>query len=464
MHRSAFRRVALGVTLAALCSCDRLSPSASGSSSAGTSAPAPDALCEHGVLAVACPKCNAKLEAVYRARGDWCEEHGFAESFCPICHPELGGRPDPDAAKTEHAKKERSASTAAAPADGTKVRLRTRAILEGIGLATAKATPATDGATLKVPARLAYDASRSAEINARSPGVVRSLLVDLGAPVKKGAQLATIESAGIGADRARLGAAQKRAVVAEQHLARITELERQGAASRRERLDAERDLSDAQGEAGALASELHAMGAAAGGGSVYGLTSPIDGVVARRTASIGTLVDTDTVLFHIVDARSLWAELDVPEADLEKIAIGAEIVVSFAALPADTFAARIASIAPEIDPHTRTAVARAALDNAGGKLRANMFGEAAVLGPAAPEAVVVPGEAVQTVGGQSLVFVRSGDLLFAVRHVTVAQRRGAQTVVREGLKAGEEIVTTGAFLLKTETLKDSIGGGCCAAD
>src|SRR5213594_2796022 len=46
-----------------------------------------------GVLEAVCTKCNPALIAVFKAKGDWCEEHGFPESFCPICHPERGGRP-----------------------------------------------------------------------------------------------------------------------------------------------------------------------------------------------------------------------------------------------------------------------------------------------------------------------------------------------------------------------------------
>jgi cobalt-zinc-cadmium efflux system membrane fusion protein len=350
------------------------------------------------------------------------------------------------------------------PPDGTKVRLRSRAILEGMGLATVKATPPTDGARLTLPARLVYDATKTAEINARSAGVVRTLLVDIGAAVKKGAPLAQVESAGVGADRARLTAAQTRVAVAEDRVRRLTELERDGAASRRDRMDAERELGDARAEAGALASGLTVVGASAGSGSTYTLTSPIDGVVAKRTASIGTMVDTHAVLFQIVDARTLWAEVDVPEAELGQVRAGAEVVLSFAALPAERFAARISSVAPEVEPHTRTAVARAAVDNASGSLRANMFGEAAVLGPAPSGGAAVPTEAIQSVSGTKLVFVRAEELLFEVRHVAVDQRRGAQTILKDGLKPGEEVATTGAFLLKTETLKDSIGAGCCEAD
>ncbi|MEK7316627.1 MAG: efflux RND transporter periplasmic adaptor subunit, partial [Candidatus Eisenbacteria bacterium] len=57
------------------------------------SAMAADLCSEHGVLRVVCTKCNPKLAVIFRANGDFCEEHGLPLSLCPIHHPERGGRP-----------------------------------------------------------------------------------------------------------------------------------------------------------------------------------------------------------------------------------------------------------------------------------------------------------------------------------------------------------------------------------
>lgn len=45
--------------------------------------------CEHGVTKAVCTRCNPKLAAVYKAKGDWCAEHERPESQCVLCHPEL---------------------------------------------------------------------------------------------------------------------------------------------------------------------------------------------------------------------------------------------------------------------------------------------------------------------------------------------------------------------------------------
>lgn len=50
---------------------------------------APAEVCEHGVKKSICTRCNPKLEALFRSKNDWCEEHKRAESQCVLCHPEL---------------------------------------------------------------------------------------------------------------------------------------------------------------------------------------------------------------------------------------------------------------------------------------------------------------------------------------------------------------------------------------
>jgi len=171
-----------------------------------------DELCgEHGVLEAVCTKCNPKLAPVFQAKGDWCEEHGFPESVCPICHPERGGKPGAAVSREE------------APADGTKVRFKSRDTARLAGITTAAAEARPGGARLTVLATIEYDATRRAEVNARSPGVVRALRADLGARVAAGAPLAVLESAAVGSERSRLVAARTRLAVAEENLARERE-------------------------------------------------------------------------------------------------------------------------------------------------------------------------------------------------------------------------------------------------
>jgi len=73
----------------------------------------------------------------------------------------------------------------------------------------------------------------------------------------------------------------------------------------------------------------------------------------------------------------------------------------------------------------------------------------------------VPRQALQQARGVPLVFVCLNDSLFETRRVQWLSNAASESILEGGVEAGERVVTTGSFLLKTETLKESIGPGCC---
>lgn len=407
---------------------------------------------EHGVLEAVCTKCNPKLIPVFQAKNDWCGEHGFPESFCPICHPERGGKPA------------KAVSSDDAPADGTKVKLKTDDVTRWAGIRTVAAAAAPEGRVVAVTVQLAYDATRVAEVNARSAGVVRKLLVDVGARVEAGAALAVLDSADVGADRSRLTAAQSRVRIAEENLERERQLAQKEYTTRREVLRAQHELDAARADVASLSASLAVVGANAGGANGYTATTPLGGVVTRRMVTVGKLAGVNELLFQVVDTSRMWAELDVPEADLAAVAVGAEVALGVDGLPGRTFRGPIHYLAPEVDPHTRTARARVALDNADGALRANMYGQARIAAGDGRPVVLVPRAAIQRAKGATLAFVRLAPDQFEARRVELGAGRDDSVEVTKGVRPGEQVVTEGSFLLKTETLKGSIGAGCCAAD
>lgn len=446
------RALIVSLVFALACKGDVPSQQTSASTQAGQSR------CEHGVQGDLCPKCNPELATIYQAKGDWCTEHQMPESFCPICHTDRNGRPI-DAPSEKKPK-----PSTKAPTDGMRVKLKSEAIVEGAGLISVVAVKAPAKTSLRFPARLAYDATRTADITANAGGVVRSVSIDLGAKVKAGAILATLDSADIGGDRSKLIAAQRRLKAAEDRLARVQKLETEGVLPMRDRVTAELAVDDARAEVSTLATGLGVAGAGSGNGGSYTISSPIDGVVTKRSASIGKLVEPKDPLFQVVDTTVMWAEIDVPEINAGSVLEGGEVVVTLPTVADEAFAGVVASVLPEVNPLTRTVTARVSLKNPRSRLRANMVGEAAVVGKTPEGGVLIPRAAIQTVDRTRFVFVRNAPLVYQVRHVTVPSKDGASALVTAGLEAGEEIVTTGSFLLKTETLRDSIGAGCCADD
>lgn len=424
---------------------------AAAASEVAAEAGAEGAFCkEHGVLEAVCTSCTPALIPVFQAKGDWCKEHAFPESFCPTCHPERRGRPAVDVQGD------------GAPGDGTKVAFTSKETARWAGIRVVKATERPRQSEIAVTAKIVCDASKVAEVTARSAGVLRSILVDVGAKVRAGSPLATVASAEVGAEQSRLQTARSRIQLATANYARQKQLHQEGIAAEKDAWAARQEWQAAKADLAAAKAALGVVGSADGGAG-YTLAAPIAGVVTARHAAIGRLVDTGKVLFEIVDTSSMWAEVEIPESEVAKTAEGQAVTLQVEGLADQTFSGVLSYVAPQIDPHTRTAKGRVALENPKGQLRANLFARGRISVAHAGSSVVVPRSAVQLAKGAHLVFVRLAQDEFEVRRVKVGAGDDQLVEIAGRVKAGDEVVTEGSFLLKTETLKESIGAGCCEA-
>lgn len=417
------------------------------------SAAADAAMCaEHGVLEAVCTTCNPKLRPIFQSRGDWCAEHEWPESFCPVCHPERGGRPAQDVTGDE------------APADRLRVKFADADVARKIGLETAEALAESAASVVLAPAVLVPDASRSAAVNVRVPGVIKAFRADLGSRVSAGSPLAEIESSGAAEDRARLSAARAQLEAAEAEHRREADLHAKGITAAKDLQAAAQAAEEARAAVEAASAAVGMAGASAGRSDTYTLVAPIDGIVTARRFTVGTLVDREEVVFEILDPSILWAEIDIPETQAARVAAGQRVLLEIDGIPGRTFEGTVRYVAPVVDPSTRTVRARASLGNADGALRANGYGRARILVPSPDAAALVPRSAVQEAKGVTLVFVPVAPDEFETRRVRVVPSDGDVVAVTSGIAPGERVVTTGSFLLKTETLKGSIGAGCCEVE
>jgi cobalt-zinc-cadmium efflux system membrane fusion protein len=108
---------------------------------------------------------------------------------------------------------------------------------------------------------------------------------------------------------------------------------------------------------------------------------------------------------------------------------------------------------------SRTVKVRVETPNSGLLLKPNMFIQGEVVGAAGTRAVLtLPADAVQSINGEPVVFVRVAPDRFAVRPVEAGGRTGDRRVITKGLDGSESVVVTGAFTLKAEFLKSSLAG------
>lgn len=175
------------------------------------------------------------------------------------------------------------------------------------------------------------------------------------------------------------------------------------------------------------------------------------GVVARRQVAVGDYVAAGTPLLELIDLQRLWAVFEAYESDLPRLPLGATIAFSTPALPGKTFQARVSYIDPFIDPATRTASLRAEINNPQQQLKPEMFirGTVSVGNSGSKVELSIPKTAVLWTGKRSVVYVRvaAATPTFEFREVVLGEPRGEHYPVLEGLSAGEEVVTHGAFVI-----------------
>lgn len=181
------------------------------------------------------------------------------------------------------------------------------------------------------------------------------------------------------------------------------------------------------------------------------VTAPVGGVVNERSVALGDAVEPNTELFHIVDLSKVIVSAQVYEEDVAKVKLGESARITALSYPADAFAGKITFVGLELDPDMRTLPVWIAVDNPGGKLRAGMFVNAAVLLARNADVLTVPKSAVMSDGGENFVFVRTGGVFNRVDVQTGAED-DRNVEIKEGLVPGDEVVVQGQRELFTAWL------------
>lgn len=337
-------------------------------------------------------------------------------------------------------------------------------VLDSMAIATGgiMVTPVETVQTTGIPVTgtITYDARRVSHIGPRIDGRIVRLVADIGDQVSAGQALAILESAEVGQVRAEEREAESLVQIARENYQREERLEQQGISSRKELLDAAAELRRQEAALQSARERLRVLGAGHGDGGQYALTSPFAGVVVAREASLGEMASPADQIFTVANLSRLWIELDIYERDLSRVTIGQTVVASTAAYPSRVFPGRIVYVGDVLDPQKRTVRARVEIPNDDRALKPGMFASALIqVGGTGTPVVVVPQAAVQELEGRQVVFVpgdRPGE--FAARTVEVGEQAdNGRVVIIAGLEAGDSIVTSGAFALRSELAEGEIG-------
>lgn len=278
---------------------------------------------------------------------------------------------------------------------------------------------------------------------ADADGTITRIVVENGSAVKAGDLLVELDTS---VELAQLAAAKARAALSRINHERAKELWDRNATSK-----SEFDLADAtlkQSEADVIGIEALI--------AKKQIRAPFSGRVGIRFVNVGQYVARGRALLPLQKLDQVYVNFSVPQRQMPDIALGQEVGILVDAFAGRTFQGTISAINSEVDASTRNLTVQASLANPDELLRSGMFARVEVRKTAAARQVVVPATSIAYASYGNSVFIvekltgADGKEYLGVRQqfVKLGATRGDLVAIAEGVKAGEQVVTSGVFKLR----------------
>jgi membrane fusion protein, copper/silver efflux system len=369
---------------------------------------------------------------------------------CPICGmtlvPKLDGKAKPAAATPADAK---SAVPGLAAVDLTPERIQL------IGMRTATVKREDLGGEMRTVGVIAANERGLAQINTRFAGWIQKLFVsETGERVRRGQPLATIYSPDV------LRAQQELLVARGWNSGAGAAKPGHDSDAFTAGLDASaRRRLELLGISGQEIDEVLRTGKAV---EAIAIRSPVDGYVVAKTAVAGVAVQPGTVLFEVADLSQVWVNAEIYEQDISRIHVGQKARLELTSFPGELHTGKVQFIYPVLDAGSRTLRVRLEFKNKtdrnGPRLRPGMYGTVYLDLPRAA-GLTAPAEAVVDTGEAHYLFVAKDGGHFEPRALKIGARRKDRVEILSGVSEGETVVTTGNFLIDSESrLRAAIEG------
>jgi membrane fusion protein (multidrug efflux system) len=281
-------------------------------------------------------------------------------------------------------------------------------------------------------------------VAAETPGKIVKIAFEPGATVKAGDVLVQLDTS---TEEAQLRAAEATAALAKANLDRARDLRKSNTNSM-----AELDAADAQAkQAAAQADTLRAIIAK------KTTRAPFGGRLGLRLVNLGQILREGDAITTLQTLDPIYVNFSLPQQRLGQLATGTKVRVTTDAASGDTFDGEINALNSEVDPVTRNVRVQATIDNRGEKLRAGMYANVEVVLPSQTDVLAIPVTAVSYAPYGDSVFVideakdpKTGKtgLVLRQQFVRLGITRGDFVDVVEGLKSGQQVVTSGVFKLR----------------
>ncbi len=285
---------------------------------------------------------------------------------------------------------------------------------------------------------------QGATISAELPGMVSEILFESGRPVKKGDLLVKLDAS---AEQAQLRSAQADLDLAKADFERARGLSEGRVISKAEFDAAAAKLSQRQAALDNIQSVINKKE----------IRAPFDGIAGIREVNPGQMVPAGQKIVTLQALDQVFADFALPQQDLGSVQPGLPVVVTTDAIEGREFNGKISAINSAIDTATRTVPVQALLDNADHALRAGMFARVRVVLPQKAPTLFIPQTAVAYAPYGNSVYViekkadeKTGKEALTIRQqfIRTGETRGDFVAVTEGLKEGDQVVSTGVFKLR----------------
>lgn len=287
------------------------------------------------------------------------------------------------------------------------------------------------------------EAVRGVTVSADLAGIVQKITFESGAPVRAGDILVQLDTS---QERAQLAAAEAQLELARTSLERIRPLRAKGITSQSESDRADAEFKSAEAGVGGIRATI----------AKKTIRAPFTGILGLRQINLGQYLHEGDPVVPLQALDPIHVNFSVPQQLLEKFRVGVPVQVKAEGAEGVAAKGKISAIDSVVDPATRNLRIQAIFDNADGKLRPGMFVEAEVVEGASVTAIALPASAIHHAPYGDSVFIvedlkgPNGATYRGVRQqfVKLGSGHGDQVAILSGVKAGEEVVTSGVFKLR----------------
>ncbi|MDP9174657.1 MAG: efflux RND transporter periplasmic adaptor subunit [Planctomycetota bacterium] len=321
------------------------------------------------------------------------------------------------------------------------------AVVQNMGVQTAKVTRGALIHTVRVVGMVGVPEASQYDVNLRVNGWIEKLYANQeGMHVHKGEALFDIYSPDLQiAEEELIGA-----------VAAMKPLD--DAANGSARSDAQTLVDSAKRKLrlwGVAEQDIDAIAAASKPPQTVPFRSPADGAIEEKMVVQGSAVQSGMKLMRIEDHSKLWLQAQVYEQQLLMVKLGQIAEATFESQPGKTFSGPIDFIYPHLDHDTRTVMVRITLDNADEAIKPGMYATVKIMTKPLEDALLAPREAVIDTGTRQIAFVVQSAGHFEPRNVRMGLLGDDDRVqILDGLKEGDDVVTSGQFLLDVNSRTD----------